>query len=355
MLVSSFGCGLAAVVTVSVVASACGSSKSPARPDAAIDAAVADAPPPHYRYVANQVNEPISNAQATEWGLDLTGSGAVQNHFGMVLATLSNMDIPIQATTNAAVAEGSLILLVDLQAESFTNTGAAYLSVYQGSGSTPSACDGSSDTYTCTGSGASETCSGCAHQFGGSATFTLETNAPANPALVGPIANGTMTGGPGMLAVPLLIAGTTPTTLNLIGARVEVTGASAVALGDTTGVQPNQTSTAGVTLGGGIPAADIDGTIIPGLTTGLNNIVSQECTPDVAPPSCGCLAGSTAATVVGLFLPTGAPSCTLTMMDVEDNSLIESLLTPDIMIDGQQALSFGFNLTAVGAEFTPPS
>lgn len=104
--------------------------------------------------------------------------------------------------------------------------------------------------------------------------FTLDTSATSNPPLVGPITAGTMTGGPGSLVLPWLIAGTEPIYVSLIGARVAASGLSATALGETTGVQPSQMSTAGVTFGGGIPASEIDSTV-PGITTGLNNIVTD--------------------------------------------------------------------------------
>src|SRR5580692_2015287 len=160
----------------------------------------------HYQYVANQINVPTSNAQAMQYGLDLTGSGTVNNQLGMVLGTLANMGFDIQGDVNKAVAEGSLMLLLDLQTESFSSTSAAGISSFLGSSSTPAACDGSSDTYVCTGSGASETCTGCAHQFGGSASFTINSSAPTNPALAGPIVNGTMTGGSEASTLSLQIA-----------------------------------------------------------------------------------------------------------------------------------------------------
>jgi hypothetical protein len=311
----------------------------------------------HYHYVANQVNVPTSNAQANEYGLDLTNSGMVQNQLGMVLGTLANMGFDIQGDVNKAVAEGSLMLLLDVQTTSFTSTSAAGISAFLGATSTPAACNGSADTYVCTGSGASETCTGCAHQFGGSASFTINSSAPTNPALAGPIVNGTMTGGSeaSTLSLQIALAGTTPIQLNLIGARVKATDLSATGLGTTTGTQPNQASSGGVIFGGAITMTELDGTVIPAITTQLNSIITTDCTPPAAPPGCGCASGSTAATILGLFLPTGATSCTLTATDIENNSLIVSLLAPDVTINGMPALSLGINATAVGADFTPAS
>jgi hypothetical protein len=39
--------------------------------------------------------------------------------------------------------------------------------------------------------------------------------------------------------------------------------------------------------------------------------------------------------------------------EIESSVLIHSLLVPDLTIEGQQALSFGMQITAVDGEFTP--
>ena len=278
----------------------------------------------------------------------------------MVLGVLSNMGFDIQGNTNAAVATGDLTLLVDLQTESFTSTTVASLSAFEGSSSTPPACNGSSDTYTCTGSGASETCSGCAHQFSGSAMFTLDANAPTNTPLAGAIVGGTMTAGPGDLTLPLVIFGAQPIWVNLIGAKVKATDISATAIGSTTGTQPNTTSSGGVTFGGAVTTTELDNTVIPAMAMQFGSTIAMECPgcPGGSSctytnnPSCNCPNGSTAATLLGLFDTNH--DCAVSAMEVENNSLIMSLLTPDVTINGMPALSLGFNVTAVGAEFTVP-
>jgi hypothetical protein len=332
-----------------------------ARADAAVDAAITPAGP-HYHYVAKQINVPTTNQQALEWGLDLTNSGMVQNQLGMILGSLSNMGFDIQGATNAAVAEGDIALLVDVDVatENFTNASTASLSTLQGSSSTPPACSGANDTYTCTGTGAAETCSGCAHQFGGNALFTLDTSGTINPPLTGSIVSGTMTAGPGTLTLPLNLAGTTPVWVDLIGAQIQATNMSATAFGSTTGVQPNTTSTGGVTLGGGLTTTEIDTKVYPAMATEFASIIAMDCPgcPNGAnctfthTPSCNCAAGSTAATILGLFDTN--QDCAVSTTEIENNSLIMSLFAPDVTINGMPALSFGINVTTVGAEFTVP-
>ena len=46
--------------------------------------------------------------------------------------------------------------------------------------------------------------------------------------------------------------------------------------------------------------------------------------------------------------------CMVTSDEIKNNSLIVSLLSPDVEIDGVQALSLGIKATATGATFTVP-
>jgi hypothetical protein len=43
----------------------------------------------------------------------------------------------------------------------------------------------------------------------------------------------------------------------------------------------------------------------------------------------------------------------ITLDEIRNNSLIQSLLAPDVTLEGQPALSLGFGVTAVKAAFTP--
>jgi hypothetical protein len=87
-------------------------------------------------------------------------------------------------------------------------------------------------------------------------------------------------------------------------------------------------------------------------STALLRIV-RDCTMLSSPPGCGCVANSTGKTLLGLF-DTNPQDCVVTSTEIQNNSLIVSLLAPDVMIEGQPALSFGVGYTAIGATFTYP-
>ncbi|MGE5186314.1 MAG: hypothetical protein ACM31C_29870 [Acidobacteriota bacterium] len=52
--------------------------------------------------------------------------------------------------------------------------------------------------------------------------------------------------------------------------------------------------------------------------------------------------------LVALF-DTSPKDCTISLTEVQNNSLIKSLLAPDVTIENQPALSFGMQVTAVPA------
>ncbi|HTR50084.1 MAG TPA: hypothetical protein VMJ10_05200 [Kofleriaceae bacterium] len=332
---------------------------------------------PHYQYVTNQLDVPTSNDEARADGLDLDGNGQPDNQLGMVLATLGGMGFDIQGTVDVAVLEGEVIFLVDFQTQDFMNTTAAGIQVFLGQNPMPVACN-SGETATCgTCSNSATTkcesdsdctspgtctmakppvCTGCGHQLTGSASFTVDPNGPTNAALSGKIVAGTFTGGPGDLSLPLTLAGVN-LQLDLIGARAKCSGITATAIG---------TATAdGCILGGALTQDELDNQVLPAIQTALVPLIQRDCcglstspggatcNPS-ATPACGCTSGSTGSTILGLF-DTMPKDCTVSLQEIEMNSLIESLLAPDVTIEGKMALSLGIKITTVGATFTSPA
>ncbi len=308
----------------------------------------------HYHYVVNQINVPTNNTESRAYGLDLNGDGTVDNQLGMVLGTLvSTAHFDIQGNINTAVADGSIILLADFQTKDFSNTTAAGISAYLGTNPMPAACNGSADTT-------------CQHQLTGSASFDLSANQPTNAALAGKIINGTFTGGPGHVSLQIALGGTGGIELDLIGARAKASGISATAIGSTT--NPNTataSSSDGVILAGAVTQDDLNNKIIPAVAAQIAPIIVRDCcgaatspggatcNPNATPNACGCTDGSTGKTILGLF-DTTPKDCMVTTSEIQSNSLIMSLLAPDVTIEGKMALSLGINVTAVGATFTPP-
>ena len=314
---------------------ACGGGDSTITPEGA-----------HHHYVVNKALVPTNNNESREYGLDLNGDGTPDNQLGMVLGTLAGMGFDIQATIDTAVLKGSINLLVDVQTAdaTFMSSAATGMSVYIGSDPQPVACMTGEDV-TCT-TAKPAVCTGCGHQInptGG--MFTAATN--QDIALAGKIVGGTFTGGPGDLSIQIAIGGTMPIPLNLLGARAKATGMSDANLGTVSG----STVSGGVVLAGAITQDDINNNIIPAVVNQLTPTIARDCNMLSAPPGCGCMDGSTGKTIIGLF-DTAPADCMVSVAEVKSNSLIMSLLAPDVTIDGKMALSLGIKVAAEKATFT---
>ena len=285
----------------------------------------------HYHYVSNTVLVPTSNTQAREYGLDLNGDNTVDNQLGMVLSTLAGMGFDIQATIDTSVAEGDIILLADFQTKDFTNTTAAGVQIFLGENPMPAAC--------MTGEMYNEmTKTGCKHHLDGTGSFTISSSSPTNAALGGKSVNGTFTGGPGDLSLQIALGGTDPIKLDLIGARAKGSMITDSAIG-------------GMIFAGAVTKDDIDNKVIPAIQAQLGPLIARDCTMLGNPTGgCGCAADSTGKTILGLF-DTMPKDCMVSVDEIKNNSLIVSLLAPDVEINGKMALSLGIKATATKATF----
>jgi hypothetical protein len=289
---------------------------------------------PHNHYVANKAFVPTTNMQAQDFGLDLGSSktnkpdGTKDNQLGMVLSTLSTMGFDIQTTIDTAVAKGSIILLADVQTPDFMNTTGAGLQIFLGANPQPMPCTDMNDTV-------------CGHHLDGHGMFSIATNSPQNAALAGKIAGGTFDGGPGDVTLQIALGGTMAITLNLAEARAELTGISA------TGIMS-------AILAGEVSQDEINNQVIPAVQTQLGPIIMRDCNMLNMPPGCGCAAGSTGKTILGLFDTN--MDCMVSVQEIQMNSLIKSLLAPDVCsmptCDKADSLSLGIKITAVPATFT---
>jgi hypothetical protein len=297
------------------------------------------APPagPHYHYVVNKAFIPTTNTEAHTDGLDIGQAKTtkldkvVDNQLGMVLATLEGMNFDIQTTIDTAINKGNIILLVDFQTKDFNNTTAAGIQAFLGTNPMPAPCSSPTDTT-------------CGHHLDGSGMFTVSPMSPDNPALAGKIINGTFNGGPGNLTLQIALGGTMPITLGLELARAQATSIS-----DT-----------GMTaiVAGAITQDEINNMVIPAVVAQLGPIIMRDCTMLNNPPDCGCASGSTGKTILGLF-DTAPKDCMVSVSEVQNNSLIKSLLAPDVCApttgttcDAANALSIGLKITAVKGTYT---
>jgi hypothetical protein len=278
---------------------------------------------PHSISVAKTVQVPTNNNQARDFGLDLNGDKTVDNQLGMVLGTLAGQGFAVQTTIDEAVNSGSIILLADFQSPNFDSTTAAGLQLKLGAMPMPAACTDPADPTT------------CGKHLTGTGSFTIAAGSPENAAVGGKIIGGVFTGGPGNISLQIALGGAEPITLDLIGARAKGTGISATGFSE-------------LILAGALSQEDLDTKVIPAVHAQLGPLIARDCTGTAPPDPCGCLANSTGKTIIGLF-DTSPKDCMVTVEEIKTNSLIMSLLAPDVTIDGIQALSLGIKVSTVGA------
>lgn len=281
----------------------------------------------HYQYVSSEAFVPTNNNQAREYGLDLNGDKTPDNQLGMVLGTLATMNIDVQGSITDAVLEGSIILLVDFQTKDFTNTTAAGLKVLLGDMPMPQPCTDPQNPTPAT----------CGKHLDGTGTFTIDASSPDNAAVAGKIINGTFNGGPGKISIQIALGDGDPVGFDLIGARAKASGIT-------------ETGMTSVILGGALTETDLNTKVIPAIQGQIGPLIERDCNMLTAPPMCGCMSGSTGATVLNLF-DAQPKDCAVSVDEIKNNSLIQSLLAPDVEIDGKQALSLGIKVVTKKATF----
>jgi hypothetical protein len=292
----------------------------------------------HYGYVVSKASVPTSNTQATTYGLDIgasksgTPDGTVDNRLGEALGTLAGMGFDIQGTVDAAVAEGSIILLVDFQTKDFTNASAAGLGVKIGTMPVPAACTNPADPTT------------CGKHLTGSASFSIDPKSPADALVAGKIVNGTFNGGPGDISLQIALGTTQPITLSLLNARAKATTISDAGMT--------------ATVGGALSITDLNSQVIPAIATQVEGILARDCgTGTRTPPTCGCASGSTSVTLLLLFdgKDGTVADCKISVAEIAGNAIIKSLLGPDVCsmdtCTAPDALSLGIQVQTVKATF----
>jgi len=298
------------------------------KPDAGLPDAAPDAPtaPAVQRWVVNNQLVPTTNPQAVMYGLDLNGDTIIDNQLGSVIAALAGQGFDVQAPTDTAIARGSLLMLAEASLGGAVPTAATF-TMYTGANPRPAPCNGPSDTI-------------CRRHLDGNAMFDLAASSAHDPPLAGTISSGVLVAGPGRLQVSLMFGfdGTAPVVLDLIGARVRLQLVTASSLGQSV-------------IAGAVPQPQIDSRLIPAMHQSASLAEMADC-PGATPPGCGCLAGSTGKSYLDLF-DTMPKDCVITLDEIRKSPLIQSLLAPDVLINGQAALSFGFAVTATRAAFMP--
>ncbi|HUH02527.1 MAG TPA: hypothetical protein VML75_11050 [Kofleriaceae bacterium] len=298
-------------------------------------------------YVVSKIHMPTTAAQANMFGLNLDGDeqGRPDNALGQILSTLAGQaggSFDLQEAIDEQVNMGDIILLANVQATALTTATAVGTTVYLGDNPGTAPCVDANDTV-------------CGLHLDGSTTFDVSAASPGRSmaTLVGQIVGGKLTGGPGKVTIELsLVQGGEALVVNLVGARVEIGAVTA------------DTLMSGK-LGGAITEEALDNDILPALHTILSDTIAEDCTGTAAP--C-CEADSTGQLLIDLFDESEPQDCVVTLEELKNNSLIASLLAPDVdLFDGDPAddnfsprtdgvkdsLSLGIGFNAVGGVFTP--
>jgi hypothetical protein len=313
------------------------------------DGVVALSDQPTATYVVRELDFPTNNTQARQFGIDLNGDGTVDNQFGMVMGALAGMGFGVQQSIDTSIAEGRTITLVRIAgaAEHGGFSALSELQVLFGTDPQPPACD-PGETVTCTTTGTMPPlCTGCAHHLSGSASFSIDPSTPDDAPLIGVASDTAVDFGPGTFSLAFVNGDSPPVRFDLIGAHVRV------AL-DGTGP---------ILFAGALTMMQIDDQLGPLIQQEAMQIVERDCcgtptspggatcnpSPTGSNANCGCIDGSQGKTIVGLF--DANHDCMVTATEVLTNSLAQSLLAPDVTIDGQSCLSVGVQAFVVGASF----
>jgi hypothetical protein len=261
-------------------------------------------------------------ATASKVGADLDGDGAIDNALGSILGALAGVSssMSLQQELDGAVYGGDAVMLIRLQAASFTNAPSSVAQAWRGESQT--CCTDPKDLVACE----AEAAAGC---YNGNHTFTPHPTDDYSTILGGSITAGAIRYGPSKLTLALKISGGSTLDLNLL---------SVYLLGtlDSPGIADG-------VIAGALPKAELDSKVIPAITDILNDELSDPSTPQ-----------STIDTILSLFDSDGDK--VIAVSEVQNNALIETFLAGDVDVDkdGEKELSLGIGFEAVPAVIQKP-
>jgi hypothetical protein len=280
-------------------------------------------------YVVDTLAVPANSATALEFGLDLDGdpAGRIDNQLGVILPTLNSVtEVDLQTLFNEAIADGTMIMLVDMIADDIDNSSSAGGELRFGKDAMPSPCVGEGEQMT------------CGHHLQGDASFAIDDEADVKAIVAGRIADGRFVGGPAAVRfeidLPKFLA--RPLNLEIVGARaVNRVGADGLSEG---------------IIAGGARVDELLEELLPNLI----DTVARDCKSTTAP--C-CEKDSAGATILELF--DEDEDCQLTLESLLQNQLLQTVLEPDLdLLDGRgnfnpredfekDTISAGFGFTAL--------
>jgi hypothetical protein len=169
-----------------------------------------------HRFVVDHVIVPTSQSEAREYAFDLDGDGTKDNHVGNALDFYASLGYDVQPELNREIDSGTVIDLMDVQANDLANSAMAGLATFKGSSPMPSPCAGATDTT-------------CRHHLDGNGRFSVLVSDSA--VVAGSITSGELVGGSGRMTLFLSIFPLVgPIDLHLIGARADFTGMTSASI-----------------------------------------------------------------------------------------------------------------------------
>jgi len=268
-----------------------------------------------YSYVTNRLMIPTTQTQVGLFALNVDGDaqGHPDDKFGDLLTLLTSaaQGIELQASLDQAVTSGQLVSLHVVKADDILNDPSVSWSLFLGkkTQSPP--------------------------LFDGSDKFTLESAASTDAPIVGSLAHGHFTGGPGIAQARIFLL-SQMVEVDLIGVRLE---ADLSAGGCANGK-----------LGGGVTAEEFRGKLLPAIADGLNQISMADKEAENA--------------LLKVF--DSDHNGTITTREIESNPLLMLAISPDLDLldasgqfhpnqDGvKDSYSIGLGFTCVPATFIAP-
>lgn len=265
--------------------------------------------PKKHGYVVSELLVPASNNQAREVAFDLNGDGTVDNQLGQVFATFAGQGIDVQGATSQAITSGSFVTLFSVR--------------------TPSLKDAKKKVTVKLLKGLAK----ASPDLDGGGTFAVDKAYPATK-LKAKIVKKVVTSKVGTIKVlmPTFLPGLAPVSYDLVKGRITATCAK-------------KRCSAG-RFGGAIPSTQIDAKLIPQMGNAIRTVIATDCPSGEA----SCTPGSTGSTMLQLFDLDNDDL--VTDQEIRDSPLIQSLLAPDVDVNGDgeaDALSVAFGFTAVYA------
>jgi len=295
---------------------ACAALKpKPTQPAQTPTAVVQPATGVQYYFVTNKLLIPTTQAQTQEFALNVDGDSqqSLDNKFGdlLTLLTSASPSLELQSTLDQAVNSGQVVSLHLVKADDSLNDPSVSWSIFLGqkTQSAPS--------------------------FNGSDKFALDSATPANSPIVGLLASGHFTGGPGSTRVKMFLLGQ-PVEVDLVGVRLEADLSSK--------------GCANGKLGGGVTDEEFRGKLLPGIADGLSQIIKVD--------------KAAANTLLQVF--DSDQNGIITVQELENNPLLMIAVSPDMDLldasgkfnprqDGvKDSYSVGLGFTCVPATFTAP-